>query len=318
MIKRLLLATMLVVACGPILAKSFDPKTKPIEIVVPFPPGGANDKIARTVSEIFSEQGWKSVVVNKAGGGGLIGANDVAKAAPDGQTLLIIATSSLQSNLVFKADGLAYSDKSFVPVIPLTDFGFVLTTLRTNPINNYDKFKFYVKANPEKFNVGFFNANTANIYKEWAKLEKLPDPNIILYKGSTPQQTDLLGGHIPFVIDTYPAISPQVASGKVRVLATFDQGSYDLAKKLHPQDEIVNLAKQYPNLDINAWYCVWAPAGTPDSVIKEINEVINKALKTPKYKAKVEAQDAKFYGGTVADQTKINKKTEEAFKRIAK
>lgn len=316
--KLLSVFAALVLASGLVQAKTFDPKNRPIEIVVPFPAGGANDKIARTVSEIFSEHGWKNVVVNKAGSGGLIGANDAAKAAPDGHTLLIIATSSLQSNLVFKADGLAYTDKSFAPVVPLTDFGFVLTTLRTNPIDNYEKFKFYVKANPDKFNVGFFNANTANIYKEWAKLEGLPQPNIVLYKGSAPQQTDLLGGHIPFVIDTYPAISPQVAAGKVRVLATFDQGSYDLAKKLHPKDEIVNLAKIHPNLDINAWYCVWAPAGTPESVIKEINAVINAALKTPKYKAKVEAQDAKFYGGTVADQIRINKKTEEAFKRIAK
>lgn len=316
--KLLSVFVALVLATGLVQAKAFDPKNRPIEIVVPFPPGGANDKIARTVSEIFTEHGWKNVVVNKAGSGGLIGANDVAKAAPDGHTVLIIGTSSLQSNLVFKAEGLAYTDKSFVPVVPLTDFGFVLTTLRTNPINTYEKFKFYVKANPDKFNVGFFNANTANIYREWAKVEGLPTPNIVMYKGSSPQQVDLLGGHIPFIIDTYPAISAQVAAGKVRVLAAFDQGSYELAKKLNPQDEIVNLAKTHPNLDINAWYCVWAPAGTPDAVVKEINEVINKALKTPKYKAKVEAQDAKFYGGTVADQIRINKKTEEALKRIAK
>ena len=303
---------------GPAVATGFDPKNKPIEIIVPYPPGGANDKIARTVSEIFTDHGWKNVVINKAGSGGLIGTNFGAKATPDGHTLLIVATSTLQSNIIFKADGLTYTEKSFIPVAPLTDFGYVLAVRRDNPINTYKKFKFYVSANPDKFNLGFFNANTANVYRQWAKLDKLPEPNIVLYKGSSPQQLDLLGGHIPFIIDTFPAIAGQISAGKVRVIATFDRGSYELSKKLNPTDDIVNLSDQYPGVDINAWYAAWLPAGTPNSVVNEMSEVINAAFKTPQYQTKLEAQNAKFSGGTPLDLEKINKKTESAFKNIVK
>jgi tripartite-type tricarboxylate transporter receptor subunit TctC len=310
MIKRLLLAV--------ILTASYSAYSNtPIEIVVPYPPGGANDKVGRVVSEIFNDRGWSNVVLNKAGADGVLGSNYVAKSKPDGRTLLVLATSTLNSNLIFKAQGIEYTEASFLPVAPVVDMGLVLVARADNPINTYDRFKFYVKTNPTQFNLAFYNANIARVWYEWAKTEKLPQPNVILYKGSGPQLIDVLGGHVPFAVDTWASVAPQVAAGKVRVLGTFDQTSLDMLKKVDPKADAVNIGRLHPELDINAWLAVWAPAGTPDSVTKEMNEVINQALKQPKYKERIDAlRLGKNVGGSREDLAKYRNKTTAVLNKI--
>ena len=206
----------------------------PIEIVVPYPPGGATDSLGRIVSEIFNEHGMPSMVVNKPGADAVIGANYAAKGKPDGKTLFVGATGALDANIAFKAVGMEYSEKSFVPIVPLANISYVLAVPATSPIKNYEQFKFYVKANPDKFNLAFWNANTANIFYDWAKKENLPTPNIILYKGSGPQMIDLVGGHIPFAFDTWLAMAPMYEANKVRIIATLDKGGLAVVKKLKP------------------------------------------------------------------------------------
>lgn len=289
----------------------------PIEIVVPYPPGGANDKVGRVISEIFTDNGWSNIVVNKPGADGVLGSNFVAKSKPDGRTVLVLATSTLNSNLVFKAQGIDYTEGSFVPVAPVVDMGLVLVTRADNPINTYDRFKFYVKANPMQFNLAFYNANIARVWYEWAKTEKLPQPNIVLYKGSGPQVVDVLGGHVPFAVDTWASVAPQVAAGKIRVLGTFDQTSLDMLRKVEPRADAVNIARAHPELDINARLAVWAPVGTPDAVTKEMNDVINRALAQPKYKERIDTlRLGKNIGGSREDLAKYRNKTTAVLNKI--
>ena len=244
----------------------------PIEIVVPYPPGGATDSLGRIVSEILTEHGMPSMVVNKPGADAVIGANYAAKGRPDGKTLFVGATGALDANIAFHAQGMEYTDKSFVPIIPLANISYVLAVPASSPIKNYEQFKFYVRANPDKFNLAFWNANTANIFIDWAKKENLPKPNIILYKGSGPQMIDLVGGHVPFAYDTWLAMAPMYEADKVRIIATLDKGGLSVVKKLKPSNESIAISDRHPDLDVGVWYGLWAPTGTPKATIRRIKQ----------------------------------------------
>lgn len=271
--------------------------SQPIEIVVPFPPGGATDSLGRMVAEILTEAGRPAVVINKPGADSVIGANYAAKARPDGKTLFMGATGALDANIAFKAAGMEYTDQSFTPIVPVANLSYVLAVPASSPIKNYEQFKFYVRANPDKFNLAFWNANTANVFYDWARREGLPRPNIILYKGSGPQMTDLVGGHIPFAWDTWFAISPQFKGDKVRVLATLTREGLGVIKKIKPDNESIAISDLHPELNIGVWYGVWAPAGTPKTQIDEINRIVNTAFQQPKYKEKMEILNMRFAGG---------------------
>ena len=290
----------------------------PIEIVVPYPPGGATDSLGRIVSEIFNEHGMPSMVVNKPGADAVIGANYAAKGKPDGKTLFVGATGALDANIAFKAVGMEYSEKSFVPIVPLANISYVLAVPATSPIKNYEQFKFYVKANPDKFNLAFWNANTANIFYDWAKKENLPTPNIILYKGSGPQMIDLVGGHIPFAFDTWLAMAPMYEANKVRIIATLDKGGLAVVKKLKPGNEIIAISDIHPDLNVGVWYGLWAPAGTPKVTIDNMNKIINTALKEPKYREKMEMLNIKIYGGTAESLLVLQKRNLQTLQRISK
>lgn len=290
----------------------------PIEIVVPYPPGGATDSLGRIVSEIFNEHGMPSMVVNKPGADAVIGANYAAKGKPDGKTLFVGATGALDANIAFKAVGMEYSEKSFVPIVPLANISYVLAVPANSPIKNYEQFKFYVKANPDKFNLAFWNANTANIFYDWAKKENLPTPNIILYKGSGPQMIDLVGGHIPFAFDTWLAMAPMYEANKVRIIATLDKGGLAVVKKLKPGNEIIAISDIHPDLNVGVWYGLWAPAGTPKVTIDNMNKIINASLKEPKYREKMEMLNIKIYGGTAESLLVLQKRNLQTLQRISK
>lgn len=290
---------------------------QPIEIIVPYPPGGATDSLGRIVGEILNKNGMPSIVINKAGADAVIGTNFAAKAKPDGKTLFVGATGALDANIAFKAPGVEYNEKSFVPIVPLANISYVLAVPAASPIKNYEQFKFYVKANPDKFNLAFWNANTANVFYDWAKKENLPRPNIILYKGSGPQMIDLVGGHVPFAWDTWLAVAPQFAGNNVRIIATLDRGGLEVVKKLKPGNESVAISDIHPDLGIGVWYGLWAPAGTPKATIDEINKIINAAFKEPKYQEKLEMLNVKIYGGTANSLLTKQSRNLQILKRIA-
>lgn len=314
---KYMLMLILLIANTVVSAESFSPNTKAIEIVVPFPAGGGTDKIARLVDSMFQEHGWKSRVGNRPGGNGVIGGNFVAKAKPDGYTLFLAGTGTLDANIVYRTPGIEYNEKSFAPVISLGNRSLVLAARKGMPIDNYEKFKFYVKANPDKFNIGFWNASTATLFNEWARVEGLPPPNIILYKGAAPQVADLLGGHIDFVWDTWSVLAPHVQSGKIVPIATLDNQGPDVIRQVDPKSSVVSIAKKHPNLEINVWYGLYAPAGTPDAVVKEINQVLNAALKKPNNQQAMANMLIKSYGGNEQVLEKVQKHNFNFYKKLS-
>lgn len=290
---------------------------QPIEIVVPYPPGGATDSLGRIVAEILTDKGMPAVVLNKPGADAVIGANYAAKSKPDGTTLFVGATGALDANIAFHAEGMQYTEKSFVPIVPLANISYVLAVPVASPIQNYEQFKVYVRSHPDKFTLAFWNANTANIFYDWAKKEKLPRPTIVLYKGSGPQMTDLVGNHIPFAYDTWLAIAPQFEADKVRVLATLDQGGLGVIKRLKPDSPAIAISIKHPDLDVGVWYGLWAPAGTSPDKIDNLNKIINTAFKDAKYSAKIEELNIKTYGGTADSLLALQKRNLQTLQRIA-
>lgn len=289
------------------LAQEFNPTNKPIEIVVPYPPGGATDKWGRVIDEIFRSQGWQSVVINKPGADTVIGSNYVAAARPDGHTLYIGGNGFIDANIAFKqkAPGIEYNENSFAPIIPLGAGTAVLAVNKNIPVNDYEEFKRYVKKNPEKFNLGFWNTYTGNVFYAWAKIEGLPRPNIIFYKGSAPQVADIIGGHIPFAFDTYTAIAPHYQSGNVKIIAVLDRRGVAIIKKDVPDAKVVSIAARIPAVDVPIWYGLYAPQGTPKEVIDRINTVINTALRDPKYTRAIEMLHIANFGGTPDNQRQV-------------
>lgn len=301
-------------------ASEFDPVKNPIEIVVPYPPGGATDKWGRVISAIFTQHGWKNVVVNRPGADTVIGSNYVAKSAPNGQTLYVGGNGFIDANIAFKnkAPGAEYTENSFAPIVPLGAGTAVLAVSKNVPVNSYQEFKEYVRKNPNNFNLGFWNTYTANIFYEWARKEGLPKPNIILYKGSAPQVADLLGGHIPFAFDTFTAMAPHYEADRVRILAVLDSRGVEIVRKVNPGANLVSLGKMHPELDVPIWYGLYAPAGTPPAVLAQINQVINAALKNPKYRQEIEALHIANFGGTAQEQKQVQSRVLDIMRNVSK
>jgi tripartite-type tricarboxylate transporter receptor subunit TctC len=301
-------------------AQSFTPTNKIIEIVVPYPPGGATDKWGRVLDEIFKAHGWQSAVLNKPGADTVIGSNYVAAAKPDGHTIYVGGNGFIDANIAFKqrAPGIEYTENSFEPIVPLGAGTAVLAVSNNVPVNNYEEFKQYVKKNPEKFNLGFWNTYTGNIFYEWAKKEGLPRPNIIFYKGSAPQVADILGGHVPFAFDTYTAMAPHYQAGKVKIIAVLDSRGVAIIKKDQPKAKLVSIASRVPGVDVPIWYGLYAPAGTSKEVIAQINTVVNHALQDPKYTKDIEMLHIANFGGTPSEQRQVQVNTLNIMRNVAK
>ena len=301
-------------------AVAWEPSKKTIEIVVPYPPGGTADKVARSISEMFSNQGWKNAVINKPGADTVIGANYAAAAAPDGYTLYVGGNGFLDANIAFKnkAPGIEYTEESFVPIVPLGYNTLFLIAPADSPVNTYEEFKTYVRQNPTKFNLGFWNSYTANLFYGWAKFEKLPAPTIINYKGSAPLMLDTMGGNLNFAFDAITNIKQPYQTGKIKILAALTrEGLVDMQRMNH-RVQIPNLSQNQPDLRLNIWYGLYAPKGTPGEITNLINQVVNQQLKDPYYIKKYSSMDISGMGGTPVELQKVQSGTLKLLRNVSK
>lgn len=296
-------------------AKVFQPTKKQIEIVVPYPPGGATDKLARIVNEVFLEHGWKSTVLNQPGGETTIASNYVASAIPDGHTLYIGGNGFLDANIIFDAPGRLYNESSFDPVVPLGHGSLMLAVSNTSTVHTYKELKNYLKKNPDKFKIGFWNFYTAHLFYEWARLEDLPKPTIITYKGSAPQITDLLGGHIEFIFDSFSATNKHYEADKLRIIATLDSKNLSRVQNIKGDKSIVNISKDHPALEISTWYGIFSPANTSESTKQEIQDVVNTGFKKQKNIDRMAELGIFNVGGSAGELDKTQKDLLSFFKR---
>lgn len=270
----------------------FDPTNRPIEIVVPFSPGGGSYNIAVLVNQIFEDHGWKSYVSTRPGGNSIIAANYVTQARTDGHTLLQTGSTSIGINIVFPENSMKYDEKSWAHISLLNQAALGLLIQGNSEIKNYNQLKIYVRQHPDKFTIATVNSFFGNIYTEWARREGLPPPVIVLYKGSLPAVTDVMSGNVLIAFDSIgwgsPSI-PYVESKKLKVLAMFDSNQSKLAQHYVKENKsIVNLGDVYPDFKFSAVFVgLSAPAGTPHYVVNEINQVLLAARRDPRYKQKI-------------------------------
>ena len=251
---------------------------RPIRLLVPFPPGGAVDAYARIVqTRLGEQQGQPLVIENRGGAGGMIGADLVAKAAPDGYTLLVGNIAALAMNVGVYASMPYDPLRDFTPVMHTVDVNYALVIHPAVPVKTVAELVAHAKTSPGKLSYGSAGAGSApHLATELLKQRAGIDIVHVPYKGGGPMVADLLGGQIQLAIGDQANLMPQVKAGKLRVLAV---GS---AKRSPIYPEVPTIAEAgYPGFEAGAWQAIVGPAGMPPSIVKRLHEALLRAMETP-------------------------------------
>jgi tripartite-type tricarboxylate transporter receptor subunit TctC len=285
--------------CIPTLDTQAQPyPSKPIRFVVPYPAGGPLDSVARLLGQKVSESTHQPVIVNnKPGAGGNIGADAVAKAPPDGYTILMGAVATHAINPTLYASIPYDPIKDFIPVTQIASTPNVLVVNPAVPAGNVREFIAYAKANPGKLNFGSGSTGSAGhlageLFKAMAGIDMTHVP----YKGAAPAMNDLIGGQIQLMFDNLASSLAQVRAGKVRALAV------TTAKRSALAPELPTIAESgLPGFDINTWFGIFVPARTPHEIVERLHAEFTKALAAPDIRERMLNLGAEPVGGSSAE-----------------
>ncbi|MGE0799762.1 MAG: Bug family tripartite tricarboxylate transporter substrate binding protein [Lautropia sp.] len=282
-----LLSLVLLAFAAVSAAQAQDFPTKPVHIVVPYPPGGGADIHARVVADKLAGVLGQSVIVeNRAGASGNIGAQFVARAAPDGHTLLL-AVSNLVINPAVQPNQPVDALKDFTPVaITLTAQNLLLVN-PSLPVKTLREFIDYAKANPGKLSYGSTGIGTPLLAMELLKAMAKLDIVQVNYKGDAPALTDLIGGQIQAYAGNIAAVEQQHRSGKLRGLAVTSRQRAESLPDVPTIDEA-----GVPGYELETWFGFVAPAGTPRPVVDKLNAAINRVIAMPDVRKRM--QDSGF------------------------
>ena len=290
---KLLTVTLAVATC-PLLASAQAYPTRPIRIIVPAPPGGAIDTIARVVGEKLAASMGKAVYIdNKPGASNNIGTEALAKAAPDGYTIGIVGGSHNINKFLFKSLGWD-PETSFEPIVYTHEVPLVFATYPKIPAKTLPEFIAWLKAHPDQAKVATSGRGSAQeMAAEMFRMASGTTLLLIPYKGSSAAAPDLLAGRVALYIDTLSAIQSQVKAGNVRAIAVSGRKRAASLPDVPTADE---QGLQGYDATTNGGFL--APAGTPKPIIDKLNAEINAALKLPDVRAKLEAAGIEIQGGT--------------------
>jgi len=282
----------MVATAAPALGQAYP--TKPIRIVAPSTPGDAPDVIARLVADKLSVAlGQQVVVDNKPGAGGVVGSESVAKAPPDGYTLIMGNAGSHGINAAVYSK-LPYDiQRDFAPVSQVAIAPNVMVVNPSVPANSVAEFIAYAKSQPGKLSYASGgNGSSAHMSMELFKAMAGIDVQHIPYKGSSPALTDLIGGQVAVFIGNMPPTVPHIKSGKLRALAVTTKSRSAL------MPELPTISDTLPGYETVAWFGVLAPAGTPPDVVNRLSVEIGKIARSPEMREKLVAMGAEPVGGT--------------------
>jgi tripartite-type tricarboxylate transporter receptor subunit TctC len=268
--------------------------SKPITMVVPFPPGGPTDLVARVLAQKLGEQMGQSILVdNRGGANGNIGAQVVAKAPADGYTILYNTSSITLSPALYKS--VSYDvQKDFAPVALVAVVPLALVVHPSIPANNVKEFVAYAKAHPGKLSYGSAgNGNVTHLGAFQFVQANGIEATHVPYKGSAPADVDLVGGQIQFMTDTVNSVMSFVRDKRMKMLAV------TTAKRMTLFPDVPTLAESgMPGFEVGAWQGVMVPTGTPQAVVDKLNAEIVKALKSPDVRQRLALQGAEPLGST--------------------
>jgi len=291
-----LIAAAVLAACLPLTAAAQAWPTKPVRLVVPFAPGGTTDIVARILTERLSKElGQVVVVENRAGGGGMIGADLVAKAAPDGYTLGVATVSTLATIPATTAKMPYDPVKDFSLIINLVTVPNVMTVNPKNvPVKDMKEFIALLKKNPGKYS--FASSGTGGISHLDGELFKALTGTFIVhipYRGSGPALNDAIAGQVDIQMDNLPSSIPHIKAGRLHALAVMSD------KRIADLPDVPTFAevglKEANNV---AWYGLVGPAGLPPEIVNKVNTAANAALKDPQVIARFAEGGSIAAGGT--------------------
>ena len=270
--------------------------TRPIHMIVPFPPGGPIDTMARLIGEQLTTSVGQVVVENRPGAGSTLGTKYVAAATPDGYTLMFGSSGSLAVAPSLYSSLDVDPRKAFAPIARVALLPHVFVVNNDVPAHSVAEFVAYAKANPGKINFGAGLGTPPHLLSTLFKTRANIDVVYIPYNGSAQSVTDLLGGRTQFTIDGLVTLYPLIQAGKVRALAIAR------GERWPALPEVPTLVESgYPDFVLDAWTGVVAPAGTPGPVIERLNAAINAGLKTDAAKASLAKFSAIADTGTPDD-----------------
>jgi hypothetical protein len=258
-------------------ALAADYPTRTITVINPWPPGGPADTVARPILQKLSEALKQPVVLeNKAGANGVIGANYVARANPDGYTLLFSHVGPITISPAVQKEMPFDSVRDFAPITQIVSAPTVLVVRPDLPIHNLKEFVEYARANPGKLSYGSVGTGSTThlageILATMANVNMLHVP----YKGAAPVMTDLLGGQINCTFLNIAALMPHIKSGQVRPIGV------STLKRSALLPELPAIAETYPGFEVNSWYGMMAPAKTPANIVNLLQKEIAKILQMP-------------------------------------
>ena len=297
--------------CGMAQAQTAWPN-KPIKIVVPYAPGGANDILARVVAEKLAPAlGQPVLVENKPGAGAAIGTELVAKAAPDGYTLLMAASGPIVFNpaLVAKLSYNPVTDLS--PITLVGSFPMILAVNEASPAKTFTELVSMTKANPNKFNYSYPSASF-QLVMELVKAKTGMKAMNVPYQGSAPSINAVLTQEVQMTLIDSGPIAALLKSGKLRALGVTSE------QRLPAYPQVPTLKEQGIDLSVNFWSGLLAPAGTPAPIVKRVQEEVARIMALPDVQERLGKVDIKPVGGSSADLAKIISQEIQLWTQVAK
>ena len=289
--------------------------SRPIRIVVPFAPGGSSEIVARSVAaEMAKTIGTNVIVENKPGGAGTIAMSEVAKAAPDGHTLILGHVGTLAVNPFAMTKQPYDVNRDFVPVVLLARVPNIFVVHTSVPANNLKEFVALAKARPGALNYGSAgNGSAGHLAMEYLKLVTGTHIVHIPYRGTGPQLQDLLAGRTEASSAGTPPLLPHIRDGRLKAIAV------GMTERIAALPDVGTVSEQgYPGFETSQWYGLVAPAGTPPEVVQKIAQHATQALRSGPITARFANDNALGAGGTPADFARFIQKEQERWSRVVK
>lgn len=253
--------------------------TRPVTMVVPFPPGGGTDILARAIANRLQEQLGKPVIIdNKPGAGGILGTQQVARAPADGHTVVIGITNTFAINPTFyRGKDLNYDPVGdFQPVAFLADSPHVLVIHPDTPATTYQEYVAYAKANRGKLSYASYgNGSTSHLITEMLKKDAGLDLVHVPYKGIPPALSDVMGNQVSMLVSSAAPAIPLIQAGRLRGIAVYGDRRIDTIPEVPTIGEL-----GHPDAALTLWYGLFAPSGTPKAVVDRLNREVNAAIAT--------------------------------------
>jgi len=308
---KVLFALLLAALCGVASAQSYP--SKPVRLIIPFPPGGSNDVVGRAIGQQLGERLGQGVVIdNRGGAGGIIGTEQAAKSPPDGYTLLLISVA-FPTSIAFNRLPQDIM-KSFDPVAMLGSGPALLVVPANSPVNSVPELLSLLKQKPGELNasaagIGSFQHMATELFRLQSKTHFV----IVQYKGGGPAMTDVIAGQVQMNLGSLVQMMPHVRSGKLKALGVSG------AQRNPAMPDVPTIAEGgVPGFEVTNWWGILAPAGTPQPVLDRLYKEINLILDSPETRKRFELEGAEVIRMKPAEMTAFVAKETEKWTRVVK